>query len=264
MTAVERYTTELSRQYNYLPTWYPSIRLSLGDIGMFNNDRIFVPVGKITEQGIDFSADYSPAVTEFSHQSAADFDFHVKLAGAIDAFTPNLPLGSAGIGMRFTGEGALFFQLAGVTHERIGDQITLARDLLRRANNEEWDKDWVVVTEVMRAQTAVILVSESNDGTAELTVNADMSGLGLNALTIEGAASLTHSHSLSTKVTGAAGLTPLFRAVRIKRRWLVGPRRVSPAYAGEVEQFMSTPEPDPSQVLAKLSSYSDVEKEDLG
>jgi len=263
VTIAERYTNELCAQYNYLATWYPSIKLTLGDIGTFNRQRIFVPLSEIAKQGLELSCQYSPATTDFSHQSATDFDYHLKLAGESDVFTPHLPSASAGIGMRFRGEGVLFFQLGGVTNERVSDQITLARNLLQLAKNREWERDWVVVTEVIRAQAAVILVSDSDSGTAELTVDADISALGLKALTAGGAVSLMHSQSLDTKITGAGDLTPLFRAVRIKRRWFTGQRQVSPAYSSDVEQFVSAREPDPSDVLEELSSYSDVEGGDL-
>ena len=157
MQTAERYTNELCARYNYLATWYPGIKLTLGDIGTFNRQRIFVPISEIAKQGLELSHQYSPAITEFSHQSATDFDYHLKLAGESDPFTPHLPLASAGIGMRFRGEGALFFQLGGVTLERVSDQITLARNLLQLARNREWERQWVVVTEVIRANTAEYL-----------------------------------------------------------------------------------------------------------
>lgn len=265
MKIAKRYTDEIRSKHNYLATWYPSIKLSLGDIGTFNDERIFVPIGEIARQGVQITPVPSPASTDFSYHSAHDFDYHVKLVGKSDLLAPHIPLHAAGIGIRFHGEGAMFFQLGDVTHERIGDQIALARKMLALANNQEWDKDWLVVTEVMRARKFVILVSESADGSAELTAEADVSALGLSALTAEGTVSLKHSHALNTQIisTAARELTPLFRAVRVKRRWFVGARKVAPAYSSEAEQFISAPEPDPADVLEELDDYPDADGDDL-
>jgi hypothetical protein len=262
----KRYTDEIRSKHNYLATWYPSIMLSLGDIGTFNKERIFVPIGEIARHGLQINPVLSPASTDFSYHSAHDFDCHVKLATKSDLLAPHIPLDAAGIGMRFRSEGAMFFQLGDVTHERIQDQIALARKMLALANNQEWDKDWVVVTEVMHARKFVILVSESSEGSAELTAEADVSALGLSALTAEGKVFLKHSHALNTKITSTAAreLTPLFRAVRIKRRWFVGPRKVAPAYSSEAEQFISAPEPDPADVLEELDDYPDADEDNLG
>ncbi len=267
MSIARLYTDELHAKYNYLASWYPTIKLSLGNIGYFNDERIFVPAGMLDENTVNLAPVYSPAATDFSHHSTHGFDYHVKLEGKIDTFAPHIPQGAAGIGMRFLREGAIFFQLDEVTHERIGDQIALARKLLELANNGEWEKDWVVVTEVMRAKRFAILVSESGEGKAELTAEADVSALGLKALTAKGGLSLVHSHALDTKITtpvASLDLTPLFRAVRIKRRFFVGPRKVAPAYSSEIDDFISAPSPDPLAVIEKLSSYPDALTGEVG
>jgi hypothetical protein len=205
----------------------------------------------------------SPTEIDFSHASGNSFEYQVKIAGQANALTPHLPLASAGIGMRFSGTGALFFQLGRTLHERNPDQLALARELLQLAQTGKWDRDWVVITEVIRAEAAVILISESSDGSAELAVDADLAALGLQGLTAGANISLAHSSSLDTKIAGAAGLTPLFRAVRVKRRWFVGPRKVAPAYSGDAEEFIANPDPNLSEVLEELDSYPRASKEGI-
>jgi hypothetical protein len=117
---------------------------------------------------------------------------------------------------------------------------------------------------VLRAKKFVVLISETGDGEAELTAKADVSALGLKALTAEGGLSLVHSHALDTRITTPAAspdITPLFRAIRVKRRFFDGRRRVSPAYSSEIDDFISAPEPDPLDVIEAISSYPDSAEE---
>jgi hypothetical protein len=158
----------------------------------------------------------------------------------------------------------MFFQLGGVMHERIEDQITLARKIKELAKNDDWEKKWVVVTEVLRAKRFVILVSESAAGEAELSAEADISALGIKALTADGEIAVRRSKALSTEITTKANLevTPLFRAVRLKRG-LFG-SKVGPAYATDDGQAAPAEAADPSDVLEDVVSYPDDEEDGLG
>lgn len=258
MNIAKLYTDELHDKFNYLAIWYPSIKLSLGDIGYFNNKKIFVPIGKIDGNAVDLTPVISDDPTDFSHHSKHGFEYDVKLKNKTSPLVSHILEADAGVGMKFKREGAMFFQLDEVTHERIGDQIALARELLRLANADEWDKEWVVVTEVLRAKKFVVLVSETGAGEAELTAKADLSALGLKALTAEGGLSVVHSDGLDTQITtpaDSANMTPLFRAIRVKRKFFVGPKKVSPAYVSDIDDFIVAPQPDPMDVIEDVSSY---------
>jgi hypothetical protein len=263
MSIARLYTDELHDKFNYLAIWYPTMKLSLAEIGYFNNQRIFVPAGKLDEHDVDLTPVYSPAAADLTHYSASGVDYRVKLKGKVDTFAPHIPRAAAGVGVRFQREAAIFLQLNDVTHERIGNQIALGRKMLELAKKGEWDKDWIVVTEVMRAKKFVVLVSKSSAGEAELTAQADFSALGIKALTAKGGLSVLHSHALESEVItlkASQELTPLFRAVRVKHKLFIGPRKVSPAYSSEIDDFVAAPEPDPLSVLEDVTAYPDDEE----
>jgi len=58
VTIAEQYTNELCAQYNHLATWYPSIKLALGDIGTLNRDYILFSESQIAKLGVEFSPEY--------------------------------------------------------------------------------------------------------------------------------------------------------------------------------------------------------------
>jgi hypothetical protein len=157
----------------------------------------------------------------------------------------------------------MLFQLGDVTHERIGDQITLARKIAKLAECGEWEDNWVVVTEILRAKRFVILVSGSAAGEAELSAEADLSALGIKALTADGKVGVEYSKALETEITTKDNrdVTPLFRAVRLKSGWLPGRRKVGPAYAADDRQLIPAEEAEPSDVLETVLSYPDDEED---
>jgi hypothetical protein len=260
VSIAQRYTSEITKRYDYLATWYPGTEIGPGTVGRFLKDRLFNPESTLEKLGISVTMLEGRSNTEWSHQSATGFEYGIKLQGEASVLAPNIPINEAGIGMRFSGSGATFFQLAGVTVHRIEDQISLAREMACRAKAKQWERDWIVVTEVLRAKRAVILVCQSNHGSAEFSLGADVGVAGLKALTANANVSFTHDEELATKVFGDR-LTPLFRAVRLRRKFFVGPREVAPAFAVDLEELASGDEPDPNQILEDVQDYED---EDAG
>lgn len=261
MSVAQRYTNEIRKRYDYLATWYPGTEIGPGTVGRFLKDRLFNPESTLEKLGIRVTVADGRSDTEWSHQSAKGFEYGIKLQGRASDLAPNIPLNEAGIGMRFSGSGATFFQLGGVTVHRIEDQISLAREMMRRAKAKQWERDWIVVTEILRAQRAVILVCQSDRGSAEFTLGADASVGGLKALTANANVSFTHDDKLATKVFGDR-VTPLFRAVRLHRKFFVGPREVAPAFIVDLEKLASSDEPRPDQILEDVLDYED-EYEDV-
>jgi len=259
VSIAQRYTSEITKRYDYLATWYPGTEIGPGTVGRFLKGRLFNPESTLEKLGIPVTVMDGRSNTEWSHQSAAGFEYGIKLQGKTSVLAPNIPINEAGIGMRFSGSGATFFQLGGVTVHRIEDQISLAREMARRAKAKQWERDWIVVTEILRAERAVILVCESDCGTAEFSVGTDVGVAGLKALTANANISFTHSDKLATKVFGDR-VTPLFRAVRVRRKFLVGQHEVAPAFSVDLEELASADEPDPDQILEDIRDYDDEDE----
>jgi hypothetical protein len=256
VSVAQRYTNELRQRYDYLATWYPGTEIGPGTVGRFLKGRLFNPESTLEMLGIDAKVAHDRSDTQWSHQSAEGFEFGIKLQGKASDWAPNIPINEAGIGMRFTGSGATFFQLGGVTVHRIKDQISMAREMVRRAQAKQWEHSWIVVIEVIQAQRAVILVSQSDHGSAEFGLGANVGVAGLNALTANANVSFTHDSKFATTVFGDQ-VTPLFRAVRVHRKFFVGPREIAPAFAVDLEELAAADEPDPSQILEQVVGYGD-------
>jgi len=262
VSVAQRYTNEIKERYKYLATWYPGTQVGPGTVGRFLQGRLFNPESTLEGLGIGVTVAQDRSKTQWSHQSAKGFEYGIKLRGKAAVMAPHIPINEAGIGMRFGRSCAIFFQLGGVTVHRIEDQISMAREMVRRANAKQWESDWIVVVEVIQAERAVILVSQSDHGSAEFSLGADVGVAGLKALTADANVSFTHDSELATQVFGDQ-MTPLFRAVRVHRKFFVGPRETAPAFAVELEQLAAVDEPDPGEIFEEVVDYGD-ENQDAG
>jgi hypothetical protein len=243
-TAARQYTTELGRELRFNATWTPGMRLALGTIGVIDNDHVFVPVSSIDQFGIGFKEAQLGNDSEetFNYASAGAVEIGLKLAGKPSALTPNLPIGRAGLGIRFNRSDAIVFRADGATHWRMADELSLAEEVISLIKAGRWDKDWSIITHLVRAASTTVLVARSSGAGVEFALSAGVTAGGLELLSADAAASAFASHDMQLTIVAAGGMTPLFRAKRVKRRWwLFGKHELRAAYADGLVDLEQTP-----------------------
>ncbi|MDX1479858.1 MAG: hypothetical protein R3301_19240, partial [Saprospiraceae bacterium] len=93
---------------------------------------------------------------------------------------------------------------------------------VQRFKDRNWKKDWVIVNEVVEAESGTVIISDSKDGKIEIKANAQVNTLSDDDLgNAELGLSVAFKKGVGYKVVGKRGMTPLFRCVGIKRRALV-------------------------------------------
>jgi hypothetical protein len=239
-TAAHQYTSELGRELRFNATWTPGMPLALGTIGVIDDDNVFAPVSSLGQFGIGFKeAEPKNGTTEtFSYASAGAVDIGLKLAGKPSDLAPNLPIERAGLGIRFNREHAIIFRADGATHTRMADELPLAREVLSLIKAGIWDKDWTIVTHLVQATSTTVLVARSAGASVEFALSAGVTAGGLELLSADADARTFASRDMQLVIVAAGGMTPLFRAKRVKRRWLLSRKyELRAAYTGELEQL---------------------------
>jgi hypothetical protein len=231
-TAEDGYTESMFEQFGYLATWLPNTPLALGSIGVLQG-RTFVPKSSIHSFGVEFSASNGEQNgTSLQFQSSKDIKVDVKLAGSVSASVPTLPAGQAGAAVSFGAGSGVVFSARGVRIRRISDVIALEAALWDLWDRYLWDKDWVVITELVEAERASVLVSEGGYGRIELGVSGEAQAGPLDIGDLSGELSVVSSYGMHTQLVSERGLTPLFRAIRIKKSLfgakVTGVRAVAP------------------------------------
>lgn len=221
MKTSKKYTRELYRQFKYLAAWLPGTPFALGDIGILKG-REFTKIGNLKDEKfkIDFDIEKDTTPADINHSSKGAVTISIKAAGSASPSGSTLTQADAGVTVEFSKENAILFKAKGTLNNTIKNQIKLGDQILELYKEGKWDKDYVVITELVEAKSSTIMISSEKTGKIELKANGQA---GNNAIDIADASlgfSTTFSKGLSTEIIAESGLTPLFKASKVKSRFL--------------------------------------------
>jgi len=222
MKTSKMYTNELKKQFGYLATWLPGTPIALGDIGKMD-DNVFTKISNLSDLGISFETQQDDTPSDIEHNSQGAVSVSFKAAGS--AAPPGSSLGEvdAGISVSFSKENAILFKANGTTSPSIKNQISLGQEILKRYDAGDWDKSWVVVTEVVNANSATILISGSADSKIELKAKGSVEVVKIDIADADLGLETTTSKDLSTKILAEKSLTPLFKVSKVQKKFFKDP-----------------------------------------
>jgi hypothetical protein len=253
VTIHSTYTHEVYKNLKYRPTWLPGTPMRLGTVGPIE-DGIFRPVTDLARLDIRFeeTVDAVPDGTmDFSSETGVSIEF--KAAGELNQRFKVIAAANAGALVEFSRERAVVLQLKGVSLNRISDQPALNRGLLRAIavgdESKRWLRDWVVVTDIAQASSATILITGSSAARLELKASGSVAPESLADASAK--FSVAAESQVSTRLIAESGLTPLYRAVRVKRGFWSLYDEVLPA---------SATAPEPNEVFGEADPSEDVDE----
>ena len=215
-----QYTKEMYDQFGYFATWMPNVRLKLGDVGVFRKHELS-SFTTLEQLGIKYRIRRGHRRATYEYRSKGTVSVEPKGAGEAPIEASMLTTAEAGVVIKFSRPNAIYFHLDNALIDVISDQDDVGKEILNRYSLGDWSEDYAVVTEVITAESSIVLISSANDGRvvfktevalkqAELELGGAMVGL-----------SLATFRGIQTQVIGEEGLTPLFRARKVKRRFPV-------------------------------------------
>ncbi len=210
---VKRYTEELYRQFHYYATWLPTSPVELGSIGTFD-DREFTRISHLHDQGIEYETYDTPNKGGLDYSSQGAVTVSPKLSGKVPAVGSVLSQADAGFTVNFSRKNAIVFRAKGTACTSIKDQIKLGRDIKKKYEEGKWNKRWVVITELVKADSATILISSSVDGKVELKANANVGAKKLDIADVSLELGIAFEKNIETKIVAEQELTPLFKVRR--------------------------------------------------
>lgn len=210
-----QYTAEMFDRFGYLATWAPGVPVALGDVGTLRDD-VFVRVASLQDFGISFSTRADDTPDDIDYSSANGVSVTFKAAGATPGTGSSLGAADAGFEIAFSSNRAVVFQALGCRTPSIADQEALGKALVSRFLEKTWDRSYVVVTELMVADCATIIISDGANGRIDLKAQAKITAATAPLADASAALQVSYSHNINTKIIAKNGLTPLFRAKRVK------------------------------------------------
>jgi hypothetical protein len=226
----EQYTDEIHQALKYWATWLPGTPLKLGDCGPVDG-RVFTPEASLSDFGITFDVTRDTTGTDLQHASEGAVNYRVQLSGGTQLI-PNVPQGSAGLEVTFAGERAVVFVVRDGLIDRIANVHALTGTLLSAIRSGDFPREYAVVTQLVTAGVATVLISNGNEAGFSVTAKADFTAGLLDLASAQAGLTRVSSHRIQTEVLAERGITPLFKLVGFKRQGVFWGRREKVAALG--------------------------------
>jgi hypothetical protein len=220
---VKLYQKEMHNNLGFFATWLPSTAIALGDIGVLEGGR-FRRVASLKELGIVQPDVREGAAENVSYSVSAKRSDNIS-AGAATA----VPLASGELLITFTSEGGYVFEAIKMTQMELDDRLTLASSLLKAYEEGRWQKEWLLIDALYRAESATILVSE--DTSSEIVLKASAATLPSGLLPLADpklGLGIASSNGKIVHIVAANNVHPLYSCVKVRDPLLFGKPSVVP------------------------------------
>ena len=214
-TPYKFYLNHISTNAGYRANWEPNKPLELGMIGRLTNGILDV-VSTLEQEGLTpkMLKDLTPGEMDFTSHQTVDID--IKLAGQSPVAGSVLTEAEAGFVLDFHGENAVVFQVKDTYTHQVVNMAALEKEILNRYKNNQWPKDWVIITQLLEAVTATIIISNSNNNKIELKASANAGAPNLKLTDASLGLMVAKEKGSSLKVIAQHGITPLYRVMGMR------------------------------------------------
>jgi hypothetical protein len=195
--------------------WQPSQPVGLGDFGKLEGN-VFVRLANVSKFGIRFDERSEDRRDQQSFSSKGSTEVKFNAAGSAPAGgTVNV---KASVEVNFSSDESVFFNAAGCKYSMIADKVALAAAVMERYHNKQWDRAWVVVTDVIAAGATTLAISGGSSSSIAFEATGNVPNIDLADAKI--GLSIKSSRNVGYQVAAAQGLTPLIALSRIKPKFL--------------------------------------------
>ncbi len=196
--------------------WEPGKPVQLGDFGILR-DRTFIQLGNIQQDlGLTFTkrSDNTKDHKFFASQGSVDLKFNAK--GSVPV--SGLLSANASLEIAFSNKKAVFFSAADCEYVMIEDKVGLGKQIMTQYEKRKWEREWVVVSDLIKAGATTIAVSGGQSASIVLEAGGDVERISLAdaslGLTVKTASNIAY------QVIAEKGLIPLLGLCKIQSSFL--------------------------------------------
>ncbi len=172
MSAADVYTDEVHGQLQRYATWLPTDNIKVGAVGILH-DKVFDRYSDLKNFGIAFNQIKDPN-TNASYKFMSAGVSEVEIAASVSDVPTSVGIGAAKLRIGFSKSHSVYLALYKCTGYAIDNLVDLGRKILELVERNEWQLDYVVVTRVVKAESATILQAEAKN--TEINLEGDASG----------------------------------------------------------------------------------------
>jgi hypothetical protein len=210
------YLSHMNAKTGYRATWDPGRPLQIGQVGKLDGSGIFSVFSTLEKEGIPIEVLSDESSGEMDYTSNESVNISVKLAGSAPAAGSVLTDVEAGFSFEFKSEKAVVFQTSGHKTHQLVNLGEIEKLVLKKFNDGNWEKDWLIVTQLVAADTATIIISNSSNGKLELKAKAGAGTANLKLTDASLGLTVAREQGSTLKYITQNGLTPLYRLMGIR------------------------------------------------
>lgn len=223
---VDFFCKTIHEEYSFFATWTPNTEMRLGDIGRMNG-FLFDRVGSLSDMGIDFEIRESPFSANTNFMSDKNIKVTTQLAGEISEPIPGLTKGDTGFHIQFKSEQAVIVKLEGAKIYEIEDQLSLEQEILQRFKiskheKEQWKKNYVVVTKLVKVKAGTVIVSKGRNNSLSVRANNTLRTGEVDIINVKANFEVISGGFQGEACIATEGMTPFFMLKQLKRQYLFG------------------------------------------
>jgi len=227
---VELYTKGIKRKLeNYWAAWLPGTHFAIGDIGTLNG-YLFEKVGTLGELKLKYYAETDADPSPLDISSEAGVAVSLKAAGETNPSFTHIGAAEAGLKIEFGAQGAFILQAPEMFASEMGDRLNLRDQIIGAFDKGVWEKDWLVITRLLTATSATVLISRSSNASLELTAKANLSGAVAALGNADAGITVKYQQGDTVSMIGGKNVTPLFQLSRLKTGFFAPPKLVTKSF----------------------------------
>jgi hypothetical protein len=196
--------------------WEPTQPIELGVYGVLN-DNSFQRIGNVRDKGIDIGKVIRDDVGDqkiFASGRDTSVTLHAKGASVNNpAVTIN-----ASVEISFSTQDSAFFNAAGCSYHVIADKAALRAKIMAEYAAGKWQREWAVVTDLVRARNTTVVISGSSAGSIVLEAAGDVAQINLANAQI--GLTLRTARNVGYQVIAEKDLAPLIGLSQIQSAFL--------------------------------------------
>lgn len=216
MSIAGTYCQDVSRELRMLAAWPPGSPMKVGSVGRFLGDRIFEPETTLGSYGIKPTVDDDPGAGVLTYTSKGVNESSFTVGAHVPDLASGVVDAKAKVTVKFAREHGIIFRASGLRYQTMRDQPNMAKEVARLAESGQWGRDWYIVTQVVQAASASVLIANAPSAEVELVLGADANVAGIELLGAELKPRVVRHKDMHILIV-AEGLAPLFKAKRVKR-----------------------------------------------
>jgi hypothetical protein len=206
----------------YRATWKPDVPLKLGMIGILTNG-VFDVQSSLEDEGLNPKILEDKTPGEIDYTSHDSVDIEIKLAGKAPLAGSVLTEGEAGVVLNFHKENGVVFQAKEMLNHQITNMGALQKEIVQKYKDGSWPKDWVVITQLVEAVSATIIISNSSNNKLELKASANVGAPNIKLTDASLGLDVAKESGSSIRIIAESGVTPLYRVMGIRHPFLGKP-----------------------------------------